>query len=55
LNNVPIELQENNVPETNIVSQLEQLFEQNKNTLSEINISENPKIFTALLYYRCTK
>jgi outer membrane protein TolC len=44
LNNEPIELQDNNVPETNLVEQLEQILELNKNVLNVINIQENPKI-----------
>lgn len=44
LNNEPVELQDNNIPETNIVSQLEQILDQNRNVLNAININENPKI-----------
>ncbi len=47
LNNLPVELQENNIPETNIVTQLEQILDQNKNVLNILNINENPKILAS--------
>lgn len=47
LNNEPVELQDNNIPETNIVSQLEQILDQNRNVLNAININENPKILAS--------
>ena len=44
LDNVPIELQENNIPENNIVKSLEDILSKNKEILQQTNTNQNPKI-----------
>lgn len=44
LDNIPIELKENNIPEANIVKPLEAILNKNKEVLIQTSTTQNPKI-----------